>query len=92
MPTGIQARHNTACEIITLPKVASGPWSLAGHPLAPQLLVTARLFTSGPASGLLGADQMNRYGSVIFDYRGGRLVLGAGSAPASHAAEPRGNR
>ncbi len=35
---------------------------------------------------------MNRYGSVIFDYRGGRLVLGAGSAPASHAAEPRGNR
>jgi hypothetical protein len=39
---------------------------------------TADLISSGPAAGLLGADVMNRYGSVIFDYRAGRLLLGAG--------------
>ena len=27
--------------------------------------------------GLIGSDQMQRYGWVIFDYSGGRLVLGA---------------
>jgi hypothetical protein len=26
--------------------------------------------------GLLGSDQLQRFGWVIFDYRGGRLVLG----------------
>jgi hypothetical protein len=27
-------------------------------------------------AGLLGSDQLQRFGWVIFDYRGGRLVLG----------------
>ncbi len=46
--------------------------------MSAQALGTANLITSGPAAGLLGADEMNRYGSVVFDYRGGRLILGAG--------------
>jgi Aspartyl protease len=77
-PTHVRAKENTACSVVTAPKVVSGPWSLAGHALRPQSLVAARLLTSGPVAGLLGSDQMSRFGSVVFDYRGGRLVLGAG--------------
>ena len=38
-------------------------------------LVTSRIAAGGTA-GLLGSDQLQRFGWVIFDYRGGRLVLG----------------
>ena len=31
---------------------------------------------AGGTAGLLGSDQLQRFGWVIFDYRGGRLVLG----------------
>jgi predicted aspartyl protease len=71
-------RQNTACSTVTLKEVASGKWSLAGHPLPPQSLLTSHILTSGPAAGLLGADVMDRFGSVVLDYQGGRLVLGAG--------------
>ena len=30
----------------------------------------------GGTQGLLGSDQLKRYGWVVFDYTGGRLVLG----------------
>ncbi|MFZ0090496.1 MAG: retropepsin-like aspartic protease [Solirubrobacteraceae bacterium] len=77
----LRERQNTACSVVTLPGVSSGAWSLAHTPLVSQTLLTTKLLTSGPAAGLLGADQMSRYGSVVLDYHGGRLILGAGGGP-----------
>jgi hypothetical protein len=71
-------RQNTACSVVTLGEVASGRWSLAGRALPAQALLESHILTSGPAAGLLGADVMDRFGSVVLDYRGGRFVLGAG--------------
>lgn len=75
-PTGVQQRNTTVCSTITLPEVASGRWSLGGQGLIPQPVATTDLGQSSPNRGLLGADQMSRYGSAVFDYRGGRLELG----------------
>jgi hypothetical protein len=68
-------RQATVCSTITTPLVHSGPWSIPGVHLHPQLIDTAPF---GPIAqaGLLGSDQLIRYGWVIFDYTGGRLVLG----------------
>lgn len=71
-------RQGTACAIGTFAEVGSGTWSIAGHPLRPQPVGSAELERTVGVAGLLGADQMSRYGSVIFDYSGGRLILGAG--------------
>ncbi len=71
-------RQGTVCTVAVFPEVKTGPWSVAGLRLRPQVLgVTGLLHTAGVA-GLIGSDQMSRFGSVIFDYAGGRLVLGAG--------------
>jgi hypothetical protein len=70
--------QDTVCTVVTVPEVASGSWSVAGHALPQQPLGSTALEQDTGAAGLLGADQMSRFGSVIFDYSGGRLVLGAG--------------
>jgi hypothetical protein len=71
-------RQDTACSIITVPLVHSGHWSLPGLTLHPQLLAAANLGPVGPGgiAGAVGSDQLKRFGWVIFDYSGGRLVLG----------------
>jgi hypothetical protein len=33
--------------------------------------------TARGVGGFLGADQMSRFGSVVLDYGGGRILLGA---------------
>jgi hypothetical protein len=73
-----QVRQTTVCTIATLPEVSSGRWSIAGRQLKPQALGTVGLEQTTGVAGLFGADQMSTFGSVIFDYSGGRLVLGAG--------------
>ena len=77
--TDVAQRQPTVCSIITTPLVRSGPWSVPGVHLYPQLLGAVNF---GPVSlggtfGLIGSDQLRRYGWVIFDYSGGRLVLGS---------------
>lgn len=73
-----RVRQGTVCTVAVFPEVRTGPWSVAGLRLRPQVVgVTGLLRTAGVA-GLIGSDQMSRFGSVIFDYAGGRLVLGAG--------------
>lgn len=73
-----RVRQGTVCTVAVFPEVRTGPWSVAGLRLRPQVVgVTGLLRTAGVA-GLIGSDQMSRFGSVIFDYSGGRLVLGAG--------------
>jgi hypothetical protein len=77
-PTDLAQRQTTVCSTITAPLVHSGPWSIPGVTLHPQLLGAANFGPIGGdgLAGLLGSDQLQRFGWVIFDYSGGRLVLG----------------
>ncbi len=75
-----QEGGSTVCSTITTSFAISGSWSLNGSALPGTLMSTVDL---GPVSqagfaGLLGSDVMSRFASVVFDYRGGRLLLGAG--------------
>lgn len=76
--TDLAQRTTTVCSTITAPLVRSGAWSIPGVALHPQLLDMANFGTLGAngLSGLLGSDQLQRFGWVVFDYIGGRLILG----------------
>jgi hypothetical protein len=76
--TDLAQRQVTVCSTITVPLVHSGRWLLPGQTLHPQLLGVANFGAIGAdgIAGLLGSDQLQRFGWVIFDYSGGRLVLG----------------
>ncbi len=68
----------SSCATINAPLVHSGPWSIPGVPLQPQLIESSPF---GPATnqgvyGTLGSDQLIRFHWVVFDYTGGRLILG----------------
>jgi hypothetical protein len=71
-------RQSTVCSVITVPLVHSGSWSIPGVALHPQLVGETNFgaISSGGIEGLLGSDQLKRYGWVVFDYTGGRMVLG----------------
>jgi Aspartyl protease len=76
--TELAQRQSTVCSVITAPLVHSGPWSVPGLALHPQLIGSTDF---GPISlsgtvGLLGSDQLRRFGWVVFDYTGGQMVLG----------------
>jgi hypothetical protein len=76
--TDLAQRQPTVCSTITAPLVHSGPWSIPGVQLHPQLLGAVDFGPIGAngTAGLVGSDQLRRFGWVIFDYSGGRLVLG----------------
>ena len=78
--TDMAQRQTTVCSTITVPLVHSGPWSVPGVSLHPQLLGTTSFgpISAGGTAGLLGSDQLIRFGWVILDYKGGRMVLGRG--------------
>jgi hypothetical protein len=71
-------RQSTVCSVITVPLVHSGPWSVLGLALHSQLIGSTDFGTIGLSGtqGLLGSDQLRRYGWVVLDYAGGQLVLG----------------
>jgi len=71
---------STVCSTITTPYVLSGTWKMAGQTMPPLLMSTLGLgsLLDVGFSGLLGSDVFSRYPSVVFDYAGGRLLLGAG--------------
>jgi hypothetical protein len=76
--TDLAQRQSTVCSVITVRLVQSGPWSVPGLPLHPQLIGSTDFGTislSG-TQGLLGSDQLKRYGWVILDYAGAQMVLG----------------
>ena len=76
--TELAQRQSTVCSVITVSLVHSGPWSVPGLELHPQLIGSTG-FGSISASGtvgLLGSDQLRRFGWVILDYAGGQMVLG----------------
>ena len=66
------------CSVITVPLVRSGPWSVDDQPLYHQLVGETNFGTISltGTQGLLGSDQLKRYGWVVLDYAGGLMVLG----------------
>jgi hypothetical protein len=77
-PNGETYKERTFCSTSEVPGVESGEWSIAGKPLKPQPLAGTPLVRSVLADGLIGGRTFDEYGSVVFDYAGGRLALGAG--------------
>jgi hypothetical protein len=77
-PTDLAQRQLTVCSTITAPLVHSGHWLIPGQTLHPQLLGVTNFgaISADGTAGLLGSDQLQRFGWVILDYNGGRLVLG----------------
>lgn len=75
--TNLAQRQSTVCSVITAPLVRSGPWSVPGLTLHTQLIGSTDFGVSlSGTQGLLGSDQLRRYGWVIFDYAGALMVLG----------------
>jgi hypothetical protein len=76
--TDLAQRQSTVCSVITVPLVHSGRWSVPGLALHPQLIGSTdfgSISLSG-TQGLLGSDQLRRYGWVVLDYAGGQMVVG----------------
>jgi hypothetical protein len=76
--TNLAQRQATVCSVVTVPLVHSGQWSVPGQRLFRQLVGDTSFgsIALGGTQGLLGSDQLKRYGWVVLDYAGGRLVLG----------------
>jgi hypothetical protein len=76
--TDLAQRQATVCSVITVPLVHSGQWSVPGQTLYPQLVGDTAFgaIALGGTQGLLGSDQLKRYGWVVLDYSGGRMVIG----------------
>lgn len=75
--TGTAQRGNTYCSIITVPEYTATSLTLGGNKLASQTI--ASFGGNEPGSGgTVGAFTLWQYGSVVFDWAGGRLLLGAG--------------
>jgi Aspartyl protease len=77
--TNLAQRQDTVCSVITVPLVHSGAWSVPGVDLHSQLVGSTNFgpVSEGGTVGLLGSDQLKRYGWIVLDYAGGRLVLGS---------------
>ncbi len=62
--TTLAQRQSTVCSVITAPLVHSGPWSVPGLSLHPQLIGSTNFGTISPSGtqGLFGSDQLRRYG------------------------------
>ncbi len=53
--------------------VRSGKWSMSGTPLLSETLTSAKLPSSG-IYGLIGSNQLSRFGSIVIDYAGGDFL------------------
>lgn len=75
--TGTAQKGNTYCSIITVPEYTATSLTLGGNRLESQTI--ASFAGNEPGSGgTVGAFTLWQYGSVVFDWAGGRLLLGAG--------------
>ena len=76
-PTGAAHRTRTYCSIVTVPDYHAPSLSVAAGQAdaADDHLVQARGVGS---AGILGSYSLWQYGSVVFDWPGGKLLLGVG--------------
>jgi predicted aspartyl protease len=75
--TGTAQKGDTVCSIITVPEYTATSLTLGGHRLKSQTIASFAGNGRGPG-GTVGAFTLWQYGSVVFDWAGGRLLLGAG--------------
>jgi len=73
--TNLVEKGTTACSVNTTPIVQTGPWSVSGLVLQPQLMDWVNI-DDPSAAGILGADAMARQRWIVLDYTGGLVVLG----------------
>ncbi len=75
--SNLAQRQSTVCSVITVPLVHSGDWSIPGLALHSQLLGSAAFGVGlSGTQGLLGSDQLRRYGWVVLDYAHAQMLLG----------------
>jgi hypothetical protein len=76
--TNLAQVSSSVCSTTTVPLVHSGKWSIPGATLHPQLIESIPFdpAATGGVYGTLGSDQLIHFGWVVFDYTGGRLILG----------------
>jgi len=76
--TDLAQRQSTVCSVITVPLVHSGAWSVPGQALDPQLIGETDFggISLGGIDGLLGSDQLKRFGWIVLDYAAGLMILG----------------
>jgi predicted aspartyl protease len=55
--------------------VRSGKWSMSGTPLHAETLASINLPHANNIFGLIGSDELSRFGSIVIDYAGGRLLV-----------------
>lgn len=55
--------------------VRSGTWSMSGTPLHAETLTSIKLPHANNIFGLIGSDELSRFGSIVIDYAGGRLLV-----------------
>jgi hypothetical protein len=77
-PTGKVERAGTACKVINVHEYEAPSLALASGKLQPQTIVSFNGLLSQFGGGILGSSSLAKFGSVIFDWAGRKLLLGAG--------------
>jgi predicted aspartyl protease len=76
-PTGAAHQTLTYCSEVTVPEYRAPNLTVSSGRLMPQAIGSFKGST-GPEGGILGAYPLWQYGSVVFDWPGGKLLLGVG--------------
>jgi predicted aspartyl protease len=75
--TGTAQESHTYCSIVTVPEYQARSLSLGSAKLRTQRVASFKGAADGEG-GILGAYSLWQYGSVVFDWPGGKLLLGVG--------------
>jgi predicted aspartyl protease len=75
--TGTSQESHTYCSIVTVPEYQARSLSLGPGRLRTQRVASFKGAADGEG-GILGAYSLWQYGSVVFDWPGGKLLLGVG--------------
>jgi predicted aspartyl protease len=73
LSTGKHESEQTACGTAAMSILASGPWSAGGTSLSRGPIDSADL--PDGIEGLLGADRLSRFGSVVLSFRSAELLV-----------------
>ena len=76
-PTGAAHQTETYCSVVTVPEYRALNLTVSSGKLMPQTIDSFD-GSAAPESGILGAYSLWQYGSVVFDWPGGKLLLGVG--------------
>jgi Aspartyl protease len=77
-PTGTAHESATYCSRVTVPEYHAPSLGLSTGKLKPQTIGSFKGLASLDADGILGSYSLWQYGSVVLDWAGGKLILGAG--------------